>query len=199
MTLTQKVQITIEQESFSLICALLSYGFKLEVQVGCSLLDMLCNKIGINEKYLNEKVQTVFLNGKVVDDFSDEIVKDESVIALSSAMPGLVGAVFRKGGILASMRSKHIPQKKHESINNYSIGHVTLKLFNLIASDLGADFFRKGICIKGHHFIRYVKSKQALLEKVCKRIKINGEKHEAVDILLICRPEADIVLLVNSV
>ena len=195
----QKVRITVGLENFFHFWVLLSYGFKLEVQVGCNLFDMLCNQIGIKEKYLNEKVQTVFLNGKVVDGFYDVNVGVDSVIALSSAMPGLVGAVFRKGGVLSSMRSEHVPHKESESINNHNIGLVTLKLFNLIASDLGADFYRHGIYIKGQHFIRYIESKQAVLEKICRKIIVDGKKCESGDLLIICRSEADIVLFVNPV
>lgn len=196
--LAQTVQMTIKPDSFSVFWPLLSYGLKLDVQIGINLFDLLVNQIGINESYLNEKVQTIFLNGKVVDDFSAEIVKDESIIALSAAMPGLVGAVFRKGGILSSMRSGHASSLEVTVIKKHK-GQVTLKLFNLIASDLGADFYKRGICISGKHFIRYVKSKQSLLEKVCKQLVVDGKRHEIGGLLFLCRPEADIVLTVNSV
>jgi len=194
-----KVRLTIESDDFSHFWALLSYGFKLEVNVGCSLFDMLCKQIGINENYLNEKVQTVFLNGKAVDNFYDENVHDASVIALSSAMPGLVGAVFRKGGILAPMRSENVSHKETEPMNHHNIGHVILKLFNLIASDLGADFYQQGICIEGQHFSRYIQLKQAVLEKRCKKITVNGKDCTIGDLFSLCRPQADILLIVNAV
>jgi hypothetical protein len=197
ISLIQKIQVSIEEKSFSAFFALLSYGFKLEVQIGCSLFELLVRQIGINESFLNEKVQTIFLNGKVVDDFSVEMVKDESVIALSAAMPGLAGAVFRKGGILASMRSEHASHQQINAITKHK-GYVTLKLFNQIASELGADFFKKGICVKGKHFIRYVESKLSLLETVCRQLRIDGKQYEIGDLLSCCQPEADIVLTINS-
>lgn len=194
--LVQKVHVLLEKDRLGVFWALLSYGFKLDVQIGGSLLDLLICQIGINESYLNEKVQTIFLNGKVVDDFSAEIIEDDSVIALSSAMPGLAGAVFRKGGILSSMRSEHVSNLENIVITKHK-GQVTLKLFNLIASDLGADFYKKGVCIKGTHFIRYVKSKQPLIEKICKELVLDGKKYDIGALLFLCRPEADIVLTVN--
>ena len=196
-SLVQKIHVFLEADDVSVFWSLLSYGIKFDVQTGGSLLDLLICRIGINERYLNEKVQTIFLNGKVVDDFNAEIVKDESVIALSAAMPGLVGAVFRKGGILSSMRSEHLSQPECKPIKSQK-GQVTLKLFNLIASDLGAGFYKRGICISGKHFIRYVKSKQTLLETICKQIVVDGKRHEVRDLLFLCQPEADIVLTVNS-
>lgn len=197
-SLVQKIHVFLEADNLSVFWSLLSYGFKFDVQIGNNLLDLLICQIGINESYLNEKVQTIFLNGKVVDDFSAEIVNDESVIALSAAMPGLVGAVFRKGGIFSSMRSGHASSLEDTVIKKHK-GQVTLKLFNLIASDLGADFYKRGICISGIHFIRYVKSKQFLLEKVCKQLVVDGKRHKIGGLLFLCRPEADIVLTVNSV
>ena len=194
--LIQKIQVSIEENHFSAFSALLSYGFKLEVQIGCSLFDLLVRQIGINESFLNEKVQTIFLNGKVVDDFSTEIVKDESIIALSAAMPGLVGAVFRKGGILSSMRSEHAYHLQNNAIAKHR-GHVTLKLFNQIASELGAGFYQKGICVKGKHFIRYVESMQSLMKSACRQLSIDGKKYEIDDFLSCCQPEADIVLTVT--
>ncbi len=196
ISLIQKIQVSIEKKRFSAFFALLSYGFKIEVEIGNNLFDLLICQIGINERYLNEKVLTIFFNGKVVDDFSSEIVKDESVIALSSAMPGLAGAVFRKGGILSSMRSEQASTLENIVITKHK-GQVTLKLFNLIASDLGADFYKRGVCIKGTHFIRYVKSKQSLLEKICKQFVFDGKKYEIGDLLFLSRPEADIVLTIN--
>ena len=62
-------------------------------------------QLGISESYLNERVQTIFLNGRAVDDLFGEVVGNNSTIALSAAMPGLAGAVFRKGGMLSSLRN----------------------------------------------------------------------------------------------
>jgi hypothetical protein len=197
-SLTQKIQVSIEENHFSAFFALLSYGFKIDVEIGCSLFDVLVRQIGINESFLNEKVQTVFLNGKVVDDFSVEIVSDDSVIALSAAMPGLVGAVFRKGGILSSMRSEHTSSMESVVIKKLK-RQVTLKLFNHIASGLGGYFFKKGICVKGAHFIRYVKSKQSLLKSACRQLIIDGKQYEIGDLLSLLQPEADIVLTVTPV
>jgi hypothetical protein len=196
VSLVQRIYVYFESTNLSVFSALLSYGCKFDVRTGGRLLDLLIHQMGINERYLNEKVQTVFFNGKVVDDFSTEIVNDESVIALSAAMPGLVGAVFRKGGIFSSMRSDNVSYQQCNAVKNQE-GQVTLKLFNLIASDLGPDFYKKGICINGKDFIRYVKSKQTMLETVCKQLVVDGKNHEVRDLLFLCRPEADIVLTVN--
>ncbi|MBC2716880.1 MAG: hypothetical protein HF978_16370 [Desulfobacteraceae bacterium] len=198
ISLTRKVQLSIEGDNFSAFGGLFAYGFKLEVEIGCSLFDLLCRQIGISETYLNDRVQTIFLNGKVIDDISSEILNDNSVIALSAAMPGLVGAVFRKGGILSSMRSSYASQATDVTMTNHR-GPVILKLFNLIASDLGSDFLKKGIQIKGDYFIRYINWKRSLLESVCRELVIDGKKYEIDDALSVCRQDGDVFLSINSV
>ena len=193
----QKVKISIESGNMSIFQGLFAYGFKIDVQISSSLLDMLCRQIGISEAYLNDRVQTIFLNGKVVDDISSEIVKDESVVALSAAMPGLVGAVFRKGGILSSMRSGIKNQTPERAITLHR-GHVTLKFFNLIAAELGSDFLKKGISVKGYHFIRYFNRKRSQLESVCRLVRIDGKKYEIEEALSVCRQDGDILFSLNS-
>jgi hypothetical protein len=196
-SIPQKITLFLNADDYSAFWALLSYGSKIEVTVGCSLFEVLVRQIGISENYLNEKVQTVFLNGKVVDDFFDETVKNDSVIALSAAMPGLAGAVFRKGGILSSMRSGQAVIIASAVVSKQK-GEVTLKLFNMVASDLGSDFFKKGICIKGKDFIRYVHWKQSHLESICRRLEIDGRRYEIGDLLSLCRPDRDILLTIHS-
>ena len=45
------------------------------------------------------------LDGKPVDDIGAALVQDGSTLALSAAMPGLVGATLRRGGAYSSFRS----------------------------------------------------------------------------------------------
>ena len=61
-----------------------------------------------------EKIQSIMLDGKPVDDIGSAMIHDGSVLALSAAMPGLVGATLRRGGAYASFRSAityHEPEK----------------------------------------------------------------------------------------
>jgi len=64
--LVQKICVSVEEDKLSVFRALLSYGFKLDVQIGGNLLDLLICQIGINESYLNEKGIEVDLNIEVL-------------------------------------------------------------------------------------------------------------------------------------
>ena len=72
------------------------------------------------------------------------IVKDGATLALSGAMPGLIGATMRRGGVLASFRSgiSYDPRGNTRSGGN---GRITLKLFNLLIDELGPRFLSRGI------------------------------------------------------
>jgi len=187
-----KIEMTVESNDFSVFQGLFSYGFMINVETGNSLLDVLCRQVCISERYLNDRVQTIFLNGNVVDDLTREIVEDDAVIALSAAMPGLAGAVFRKGGIFSPMRA--CSAQREDVPSGGHTGLVTLKFFNLIAADLGPGFLKKGILVKKDLFIRFYNWKKSNLRSVCRKLTIDGSLHDVDDVLSVCK-SADKVLL----
>jgi len=75
----------------------LQRGFRVRAQVGCTIKSMLCRQFGLDPVYVEERIKTVFMDGKAVDDMDSAVIKDSSTLALSAAMPGLVGATFRRG------------------------------------------------------------------------------------------------------
>jgi hypothetical protein len=135
---------------------LLGHGFSLNVQIGCSVKELLCRQLGIPEDYLDERIKTVFLNSGVVDDLSSAIVNEGSTLALSGAMPGLVGAILRSGGFYASMRSQiSYDQNKPSSVPR--AGKITLKLLNLVVKELGPAFLEQGIWFNGGGLQEFIK------------------------------------------
>ncbi len=82
----------------------LQSGFKVLVETGCSLNQLFNDQLGLDPGYVEDRIKTVFLDGSPVDDFDTAVIRDGITLALSAAMPGLVGAVLRKGGVLASFR-----------------------------------------------------------------------------------------------
>ena len=77
---------------------ILSKGVRCRTCLPCPLKELLCDQIGLPAEYVENRVQAVFLNGKPVDDVDTAQVAANDTIALSAAMPGLLGAVLRKGG-----------------------------------------------------------------------------------------------------
>jgi hypothetical protein len=125
---------------------LFQQGVGVAIQTGVSLEDLLCCQWQIDREYVMNRISTLFLDGKPVDDLPAAVVNDGSVVALSGAMPGLIGATMRRGGVLASFRSgiTYCPSSKTQ---NSGDGRITLKLFNLLIEELAPRFLARGVWI----------------------------------------------------
>ena len=126
---------------------LLQKGFQVAVCSGTTLSEVFEQQFGISPGYVTERIKTVFLNGSPVDDFDTAVIGDGDVLALSAAMPGLVGAVMRKGGVLASFRHS-ISARPATECSAGDQTAVTVKLFNLLIKELGPEFLAAGIGLK---------------------------------------------------
>lgn len=121
-------------------------GFLFPCQVGKSIEDLLLQQLALDRNLIEDKVNTVFLDGKCVDDISSAILKDGSAVAFSSALPGLAGATLRRGGHYACLRDS-ITYNKKECPDARREGLITVKLFNLLMVELGRIFLEKGIVL----------------------------------------------------
>ena len=140
------IQLEVVANSIPMFFELLRSGFSADITVGCSLEHMLCNQMDIAPDYLRDRVQTVFMNNSPVDDITSAPVPDGAVISLSAAMPGLNGAVMRRGGLLSGMR-RTISHSPDEVCIQPLPGRITLKLFNLIAKEVGPAILAVGVYV----------------------------------------------------
>lgn len=127
---------------------LLQREFLVETQGGRSIKQLLCETYEIDEDYLKHRINTLFLDGKPVDDVDATTVNIGSTVALSAAMPGLVGATLRKGGKLANLRSSISYDGKSAFAETNRIGRVGIKLFNMVVQEIGPFFLKQGILVK---------------------------------------------------
>ena len=141
-----RLSLVVDVKLVPLFFQLLGHGFCVNVQTGGSVKDLLCGQLGIHEDYLAQRIKTIFLNSRVVDDVNTAIVDRDATLALSGAMPGLVGAILRSGGYYAPMRSQ-ISHEKNTALTQLKDGQVTLKLWNLVVKELGPTFLERGIWI----------------------------------------------------
>ena len=68
------LSLVVKDKMVPIFFQLLGHGFNLDVQTGCSVKDLLCQQFGIPEDYLDERIKTIFLNAKVVDDISLSLI-----------------------------------------------------------------------------------------------------------------------------
>lgn len=98
------LRLLMEEAGLSLFLPLLEKGVMLPVRTGCSIRNLFREQLGLPETYLEQRIQTLFLNARPVDDVNTTLIQDGSTLALSAAMPGLLGATMRKGGWYAAFR-----------------------------------------------------------------------------------------------
>ena len=171
---TINLRLTVESDRLSLFSSLLGQGFTLKVRTGCSVRELLCGQLGVRADYIDQRIQTIFLDGKTVDDLDTAVIRQESTLALSAAMPGLAGATLRRGGAYAAMR-RQISHQNTAGHNSVADGVVMLKLFNLVALELGPGFLKQGIWIRGKHMENFFKKVPDYFWPGCRAAEIDGK------------------------
>jgi len=156
--------------------ALLAKGFLVQTRIGGTLSDLLCDQLGIDAGYLKNRVQTLFLNNSPVDDVETTIVADGDVVALSAAMPGLAGATLRKGGFYARLRHGISHQVKDGKKIEQHVGIVTIRLFNVVAKELGPVFLEKGVMVHGRALQSFLKMAAPVLTSPAYTLSMDGEE-----------------------
>ncbi len=134
--------------SLSPFFSLVQKGFAIKARAGSSIKNLLCEQFGVDANYVEDRIQTIFLDGKPVDDVETAIVKDGCTLALSAAVGGLVGSTFRRGSALAAFRDEITYREQDEISGLDGAETVTVKLFNLLVGELGPAFLREGITVK---------------------------------------------------
>jgi hypothetical protein len=168
-----KISLTVKPDRMSLFSPLLGQGFTLKIQAGISVRDLLCRQIGVSDDYLDQRIQTIFLDGKVVDNVDTAVIRQGSALALSAALPGLAGATLRRGGAYAAMRSQ-ISHKNNSTDGSDENGTVMLKLFNLVALELGPMFLKQGIWIDGKNLENFFRRVPDFFWDGCLTAEIDG-------------------------
>jgi hypothetical protein len=126
---------------------LLQRGVTVPASVGCPLKSLLCDQLGIDPDFVAERILTIFCDGQPVDDLDRTLVRDGSKIALSAAMPGLVGASMRRGGRYAALRRGISHGADSCCASPGGGGTVVIKLFNLLLAELGPLLLSHGVLL----------------------------------------------------
>ncbi|NVL91793.1 MAG: hypothetical protein HWN71_01990 [Desulfobacterales bacterium] len=168
-----------------------------KVRVGCSIKSLLCHQLGLSPEYLEGRIQTILLDGRPVDDVESAIVKQGSILALSAALPGLVGATLRRGGYYAPLRS-HISHSEAASSQPIQEGMISLKLFNLPLDELGSTFLKKGIWINGRDLADFLKRQPDAFWSRCKGATVDGKKFDLDKLAKMKWPDRHVFLRVRT-
>lgn len=157
---------------------LFQQGVMMRIPYGNSIRTLLCDEFGISSEYVSGRIQTVFLNGKAVDDISSAMIAHGDTLALSAAMPGLVGAVFRSGGALAVFRNS-ITHQGEEKKGREQKTLVTVKFFNLLVREMAPGFLERGFLLTKENAEELIRNHAEELEEYLADIRKDGKEIRA--------------------
>ena len=151
---------------------LLQQGVMIRRRVGCPVDSFLRQELGAGPETV-AMIQSVILDGKPVDDIGAAIIRDGSTLALSAAMPGLVGATMRRGGAYASLRNA-ITYHETGKPGAAGEGWVTIKLFNLLMAELGPSLLRGQVLVASSVLLDLLTELPEDFWRGCRRIAHDG-------------------------
>ena len=129
------------------VSLLFQKGVTVDAQTGCSVQAFLCDQLGLSREYVEARIQTIMLNGKIVDDPKTAAIQSGGVLSLSAAIPGLLGATLRTGSYYAAMRSQ-ISWKGGAPTSGGGQGTFVIKLFNILINEVGTRLLRRGVWVQ---------------------------------------------------
>jgi len=136
--------LKVNGEAVPLFTTLLQSGVEVKTAGGQPLGALLGGFPGFSADYLSDRVQTIFLDGTAIDDLTVPLGRDHQVVALSAAMPGLAGAIFRRNSFHAALRTA-TGGKATPAVSTMIT--VTVKFFNSIALEQGPALLAGGVVV----------------------------------------------------
>ncbi len=140
---------------------MLQSGFVESGRQGDSILAFLLTLDGFTEPYIENEVQTIFYNGDALDDSATALGGETATIALGAAMPGLAGAIMKKGSICGAFRKNRAIVDIEPSEDPVT---VRVKLFNTVARERGPQLLKKGIQIDTKDLRHFLEMRPRLIE-----------------------------------
>ncbi len=171
------LSLAIENHLIRSMFSILQGGFMVRALVGRSIGEFLREQYGLSSEYIAKRISTIFLNGEPVDNIDTAILREGSTMALSGAMPGLVGAVMRSGSYYASFRDTITHRDSGEAAKEGE-GIIRVKLFNIVMSELGAGFLRRGIYLNSTALRDFLSGQGDDFWQGCSEILLNQETAE---------------------
>ena len=142
--------LTVRRAELARFKALLQSGVPVRAGARRSVLSFLVDDLGLAPEYVRQRITTVFLDDQVVDVLEDAALKEGSRLALSAAMPGLVGATLRRSGPYAAMRAEITRSAEHDvgARTPAATTLIRVKLFNLLLDEMGPALLERGVLLE---------------------------------------------------
>jgi hypothetical protein len=175
---SNRVCLVMDSAAIPRLYRILQAGFFIRSQVETTVSAFLKDQLGLSDQYVEARINTVFLNGKPVDNIEAAIIEEGSTLALSSAMPGLMGAAMRRKGFYASFRSAITYRDTAVGGTIAKEGMVRLKLFNLVMADLGPPLLTRGVYLCARDFGEFLAGQHRRFYEAVAEATVNGQPIE---------------------
>lgn len=163
---TPRLELLIPAHAMGRFTTLLQAGFFVESSHGTTVGEFLHSLPGFTMQYITDRIETIFLNGLPVDDLTTVINgTHHPVLAVSAAMPGLAGAIFRKNSFHAALRTK-ARSAAIDPLQNPEKVLIILKLFNMVASERGGELLHHGCLMKTASLLKFIHCRPQLLAEI---------------------------------
>ena len=144
------MMLTVRRAELVRFKPLLQRGVPVRVGARRSVFSFLVEDLGFTPEYVRQRITTVFLDDQVVDVLEDTVLREGSRLALSAAMPGLVGATLRRSGPYAAMRAEITRSSEHgvDARTPAATTLIRVKLFNLLLEEMGPALLERGVLLE---------------------------------------------------
>lgn len=170
-----KISLTCHSDRLPDFGPLWLQGCMIRAELGLSVRKILCDQLRVSHDYLDQRISTIFLDGKPVDDVDSTVIGVGSVLALSAAMPGFVGAALRKGGFYSVMR-REISHMVDQQTQLKAEGLFTLKLYNQVARELGPFLLKLGVWLESKDLENFLTSRPPDLWARCTKLEVDDSE-----------------------
>ena len=137
--------------------------------------------LGLAPDCVEERVQTVFLDGSPVDDIDADQVTPGCTLALAGALPGVAGIAMRRGSPVGAFREGIT----HHASTDQSTGAqvaVTLKLFNSVALECLTTVLARGVQVRAARLMELLETDPDVLNGA--RFELEGVSMDRPALLL---------------
>ncbi len=167
------VLLDLESDRVPLLYSLLRRGFMIRVQAGTPLRTILTRDLGFSGEHDLEGIQTILLDGAPVDDLQTPLPRGSSTLALSAAMPGLLGACLRREGAYAGLRGS-ITHSASGGAGGDGTQDLRIRLYNVLAEQWGPRFLVRGIRVEAAELGDLARRRMPELRRALREVRVDG-------------------------
>jgi hypothetical protein len=171
--LVANLELDLTEYDVQVFTPLMQRGVFMRIDQGATLRNFLCQALGLATDFVEGSISTIFLNGRPVDSLEVKL-RHGDILALSAAMPGLVGATMRRGGMVATLRS-NISHREEDRLEEGDVeGFILVKLFNTLIPALGPLLLQRGVLVR-RDILKDLLQDPDFWER-CRRVRLAGEQ-----------------------